>query len=91
MGSIYSAFDQVATLLAKLGAKEVMNLKATDEMQERMEQLLKKSRENNLTIEEKDELDHYIVLERLIRLSKARALFRLSQWAFTFQMQTENM
>ncbi len=74
MGStIYSAYDQIANVLAKLGSEEVMKLKATDEMQERMEALLKKSRENIISIEEKDELDHFIVLERLVRLAKIRS------------------
>ena len=74
MGAIYSAYDQIATILARLGAEEILKLKASDEMQERMELLLKKSRENNLSIEEKDELDHFIVLERLVRLAKIRAI-----------------
>ncbi len=72
MGNIYSAYDQLAGILAKIGPEEVMKLRATDEMQVRMESLLKKSRENNLSIEEKDELDHFIVLERLVRLAKIR-------------------
>lgn len=42
-------------------------------MQERMELLLEKSKANKLTIDEKDELDHYIVLEWLGRLAKIRA------------------
>ncbi len=73
MGNIYSAYDQLAGILAKIGPEEVMKLRATDEMQVRMELLLKKSRENILSIEEKDELDHFIVLERLVRLAKIRA------------------
>ena len=73
VSNIYSAYDQIAIILAKLGPKEVMKLKATDEMQKRMEMLLKKSRENAITKEEKDELDHYIVLERLVRLAKIRS------------------
>ncbi len=73
MGNIYSAYDQLAGILAKLGPEEVMKLRATDEMQVRMELLLRKSRENILSIVEKDELDHFIVLERLVRLAKIRA------------------
>lgn len=73
MGNIYSAYDQLAGILAKLGPEEVFKLRATDEMQVRMELLLEKSRKNILSIEEKDELDHFIVLERLVRLAKIRA------------------
>ena len=74
MGAIYSAYDQIATILAKLGAEEIMKLKASNEAQERLATLSKKSRENSITIEEKDELDHYLVLERLVRLAKIRAI-----------------
>ncbi len=73
MGNIYSAYDQVATILTKLGPREVMELKASEEMQKRLELLLDKSRKNSISREEKDELDHFIVLERLIRLAKIRA------------------
>ena len=37
-----------------------------------MEQL-EKSKESILNLQEKDELDHYVVLERLIRLAKIRS------------------
>lgn len=47
-------------------------------MQDRLEELIEKEKMRGLTAAEKDELDHYIVLERLIRLAKARALYRLS-------------
>lgn len=35
--------------------------------------LLVKSKENSLSEEEKDELNHFIVLQRLVRLAKIRA------------------
>jgi hypothetical protein len=38
-----------------------------------LEVLIEKSKDNILSKSEKDELDHYIVLERLIRLAKIRA------------------
>ena len=43
-------------------------------MQARLESLIEKSKNNNLDKREKDELDHFIVLERLIRLAKLRSL-----------------
>jgi hypothetical protein len=73
MGNIYSAYDQLATILARLGPEEIMKLKASDEMQKRLELLLNKSRNNAISLEEKDELDHYLVLERLVRLAKIRS------------------
>jgi hypothetical protein len=71
--TIYSMYDQVADLMASLAPEKVVQLKASAEMQHRFERLVSKSRENALSTEEKDELDHYIVLERLMRLAKIRA------------------
>lgn len=71
--TIYNTYDQLAELIATLDPAKVLALKATEEMQERLEDLIEKSKEGNLERREKDELDHYIVLERLIRLAKIRA------------------
>ncbi|MFN0034872.1 MAG: hypothetical protein ACKVUS_07395 [Saprospiraceae bacterium] len=71
--TIYSVYDEIAELLAQLAPGKILALKASGEMQERLEFLIEKSKEDQLTIREKDELDHYIVLERLVRLSKIRA------------------
>lgn len=38
-----------------------------------------REKSSGLSLEEKDELDHYVVLERLIRLAKAKAQYLLSQ------------
>ena len=45
-------------------------------MQAKLESLIAKSKESKLSTAEKDELDHYIVLERLVRLAKIRARAR---------------
>ncbi len=71
--TVYSAYDQLADLLAKLDPAKVLAMKASGEMQERFDDLAEKATDNQLTKREKDELDHYIVLERLIRLAKIRA------------------
>lgn len=71
--TIYSAYDQVADLLATLDPAKVLDMKASGEMQERFDELAEKSANGQLTKQEKDELDHYIVLERLMRLAKIRA------------------
>ncbi|PLK46005.1 hypothetical protein [Emticicia sp. TH156] len=71
--TIYNTYDQLAELIAGLDPAKVLALKATDEMQTRLENLIEKSKESSLDRREKDELDHYIALERLIRLAKIRA------------------
>jgi hypothetical protein len=70
---VYNAYDQIADLIAELNPAKVMALKANKELQERFESLVNKSKASMLSIQEKDELDHYVVLERLIRLAKIRS------------------
>jgi hypothetical protein len=72
---VYNAYDQIAELIAELNPAKVMALKANKELQMRFENLVLKSKESSLDNREKDELDHYIVLERLIRLAKIRSSY----------------
>ena len=74
-----STYDTVADFIASMNPKKVLEMRASAEMQQRLEELIEKEKSEKLSLVEKDELDHYIVLERLIRLAKARALYRLSQ------------
>lgn len=71
--TIYSVYEEVADLLATLDPAKVLSMKASGEMQLRFDELAEKSAAGQLSKEEKDELDHYIVLERLMRLAKIRA------------------
>ena len=73
MTTIYSVYDQIAELLASLEPKKILALKASPEVQARLEILIEKSKNQDITKQEKDELDHYIVLERLMRLAKIRS------------------
>lgn len=72
--TVYNVYDQLANLIAQLNPNQVQALKATPDMQERLESLIEKSKNNELDKREKDEFDHFIVLERLIRLAKLRSL-----------------
>lgn len=74
--TIYSAYDEIADLLSRADPTRLLNLHATEEIQQRLEFLIERSKASVLTKAEKDELDHYIVLERLIRLAKIRARTR---------------
>lgn len=71
--TIYSVYDQVADLLATLDPAKVLAMKASGEMQQRFDDLAEQSANGELSRRDKDELDHYIVLERLMRLAKIRA------------------
>jgi hypothetical protein len=75
--SAHYTYDRVADFIAALNPKQLLELRADADMQARLEALIEQEKTASLTPEEKDELDHYIVLERLIRLMKANALSRL--------------
>ena len=68
--TIYAAYDKIAELIARLDPMEVSSLKASDDMQVRLNVLIDKSKNDHLTKNEQDELYHFIALERLIRLAK---------------------
>lgn len=76
--TVYDLYDEIAELIAGLNPDKVKSMKASDEMRQRLEYLIEKSKNNQIDRKEKDELDHYIVLERLIRLAKLRTSKRLA-------------
>ena len=73
MTTIYNVYDQVAGLLAQLEPKKILAIQASAEMQARFNFLVAKSKDQQISAKEKDELNHFIVLERLFRLSKIKA------------------
>lgn len=79
MAKSTNIFDSVADFIASLNPRKVLELRADPGVQQRLEALIEKEIMEGLTPNEKEELDHYIVLERLIRLAKARARYRLAQ------------
>ncbi len=66
-------YNDVAEFIASMNPAKLLELKASKEAQERLQTLIEQEKESGLNSEEKDELDHYLILERLIRLSKAHA------------------
>lgn len=87
--TIYSVYDQIADLIASLPPSKVLALNPPQEVTHRFEQLAEKSKNNELDSAEKDELDHFIVLERLIRLAKIRAQGFIS-WVNTCLINLKN-
>ena len=72
MTTIYNVYDQVAGLLAQLEPKKILAIQASAEMQARFNFLVAKSKDQQISAKEKDELNHFIVLERLFRLIKIK-------------------
>lgn len=73
MPAIYLAFDQLANLIAQLAPAALLELKASPEVQQRYEWLIRQRNNNGLTPQETDELTHFIVFERLVRMAKIKA------------------
>jgi hypothetical protein len=71
--TIYNVYDEIAEFIAELNPARVKQIKASNEIQNRFDFLVEKSKNESLQAKEQDELNHYIVLERLIRLAKIRA------------------
>jgi hypothetical protein len=77
--TVQAVYDHIADFIASMDPQKVLELKAPPVISIQLEDLIDKEKEGELTLEERDELDHYLVLERLIRLAKAHARLRISQ------------
>ncbi|MFN0013918.1 MAG: hypothetical protein ACKVU2_05165 [Saprospiraceae bacterium] len=73
-----SIYDEIAGFMAGMDPKKVVAFKPSEINQDRLDALLDKQREHGLTLEEKSELEHYLIINRIISLAKARALKLLS-------------
>ncbi len=76
MTTVQTVYDHVADFIADMNPAKLLELRATEVARERLIELIEK--DSGLSLVEKDELDHYLVLERLIRLAKAHARQRLA-------------
>lgn len=66
-------FGDVAEALAKMDPEKILELQPSERMIERVEELIEKKKGNEITEEEATELEHYLALDLLINLTKARA------------------
>ncbi len=53
--------------------QEVIAFRPSEKSQQRVTELLSREKEDKLSSAEKSELDHYLQIEHLMRLAKARA------------------
>ena len=73
MPTVHLVYDQLADLIAQLEPAKLLALRASEDMQSRFDALVQKQQEDGLDAAEKDELAHFVVLERLFRLAKIKA------------------
>ncbi len=72
------AYDEVASILAKLDPIKIVTLQPSEESCKRMSHLLETNRNGKLTSEESYELDRLLALDHLIALAKAHARIQLT-------------
>ncbi len=68
----------LAVLTSQPTPEQVLALRPSAELQARIDDLLDRSKQSELTAPERVELDRYLLLEHLVRLAKANAYRRLA-------------
>ena len=74
-----SIYDEIAAFMAGMDPKKVIAFKPSSKNQKRLDHLLDKQKESGLTKEEVSELEHCLIINRIIGLAKAQALRLLAQ------------
>jgi hypothetical protein len=72
-------YDSLADFIASMEPEKVLAFHAPDSLQERVEYLLEKKQNPGLDSHEQEELDHFFILEHIVRLAKSRAHLRLAE------------
>jgi len=72
--STAKAYEEIIDFIAAgTSPNDVIAYQPSDMVKERVADLIYREKNNGLSPEEKSELDHYMQLEHLMRLAKARA------------------
>lgn len=75
-----SAYDELIDFIARGStSREVAEFKPSPQAQARVSELLSREKLSELSPAEKAELDHYVSLEHILRMAKARAHLLLGQ------------
>ena len=67
------AYEELVQFIASLSPREVVDFKPSDAARARVWDLIEREKTTPLHADEKSELDHYLEIEHLMRLAKARA------------------
>jgi GTP-dependent phosphoenolpyruvate carboxykinase len=76
--TVTEAFSDVADVIAHLNPTQIVAIKASKKMSERVEQLVSKKKNSAISIEETLELERFLALDLFISLAKARARLLLA-------------
>ena len=75
----YRIFDEIVDFITSAPLQEqILSYKPSLKAQNRLEELLERKREQELSEGDKHELEQYLLIEHLMRLAKARARQRLA-------------
>jgi len=66
-------YEELVQFIASLSPREVINFKPSEAARQRVWDLIERQKAIPLPADEKSELDHYVEIEHLMRLAKARA------------------
>jgi hypothetical protein len=66
-------YDEIADFLATAAPAEILAFRPSELTQKRFEELVEKKKEGLIVSKEQEELDHFLMLEHIFRLAKARA------------------
>ena len=73
MVAYQTIYDEIAEFIASMDPLRLVQFNAPPSLQRRVDDLLERNQEGNLSAEERSELDHYLVIDHLISLAKVRA------------------
>lgn len=71
--TVAEAFGDLAEVLASMDPARIVTLRASEGMAERVEELVDKKKDGDISEEEVVELERYLALDLLINFAKARA------------------
>ena len=72
--SINPAYEEIINFIAAgITSQSLIEFQVSETVKERVADLIFREKNEGISLDEKTELDHYLVLEHLLRLAKARA------------------
>jgi hypothetical protein len=66
-------YEEIVEFIAALSPREIIGFRPSNEARERVWGLIERQKQEPLAAENKVELDHYLEVEHLMRVAKARA------------------
>ena len=71
--SINPAYEEIINFLAAgITSQSLVEFQVSETVKERVSDLIFREKTDGISSEEKSELDHYLILEQLIRLAKVK-------------------